>query len=53
MPRDGGADAEPQGEGVDSAVLFGDFYFIEALVKLLYPGRFAPERSRASSGRVA
>lgn len=48
-----GCYSKPQGEGVDSAVLFGDFYFIEALVKLLYPGRFAPERSRASSGRVA
>lgn len=32
----------PHRDGVDSAVMFGDYYFIEAVCKLVMPGRFAP-----------
>jgi unsaturated chondroitin disaccharide hydrolase len=34
-----GCYSRPHGDGVDSAVMFGDFYFVEALCKLLLPGR--------------
>lgn len=34
--------SKPHSEGVDSATMFGDFYFIEALCKILLPGRFRP-----------
>jgi unsaturated chondroitin disaccharide hydrolase len=37
-----GCYSKPHDDGVDSAVLFGDFYFVEALAKLLLPGRFQP-----------
>ena len=37
-----GCYAKPQGLGVASAVLFGDFYFTEALAGLLMPGRLGP-----------
>jgi unsaturated chondroitin disaccharide hydrolase len=37
-----GCYSRPHGEGVASAVMFGDFYFTEALMKLLHPGRFQP-----------
>jgi unsaturated chondroitin disaccharide hydrolase len=30
----------PHRDGVDSAVMFGDYFFIEALCKLLLPGQF-------------
>ena len=33
----------PHRDGVDSAVLFGDFFFVEALCKLLLPGKLWPE----------
>ena len=33
----------PHRDGFDSAVMFGDFYFVEALCKLVMPGRFLPE----------
>jgi unsaturated chondroitin disaccharide hydrolase len=32
----------PHRLGVSGATLFGDFYFVEALCKLLYPGRLRP-----------
>ncbi|HEX5079592.1 MAG TPA: hypothetical protein VFV80_10615, partial [Geminicoccaceae bacterium] len=35
-----GCYSKPHDEGTISAVLFGDFYFVEALAKLLLPGRF-------------
>lgn len=35
-----GCYSKPHGEGVDSATMFGDFYFIEALCKVIMPGRF-------------
>src|SRR5665213_1036809 len=35
-----GCYSRPHNEGVDSATMFGDFYFVEALCKLTMPGRF-------------
>jgi unsaturated chondroitin disaccharide hydrolase len=34
-----GCYSKPHNEGIDSAVLFGDFYFAEALCKSVLPGR--------------
>jgi Glycosyl Hydrolase Family 88. len=50
-----GCYSKPHAEGVDSATMFGDFFFVEALCKLLHPGRLRPavtrfgETSRASA----
>ena len=30
-------------EGVDSATMFGDFFFVEALCRVALPGRLRPE----------
>ena len=40
-----GCYSKPHNEGVDSAVMFGDFFFVEAVCKLLYPGRFLPPKA--------
>lgn len=37
-----GCYSRPHNEGVDSATMFGDFYFVEALCKATMPGRFRP-----------
>jgi unsaturated chondroitin disaccharide hydrolase len=37
-----GCYSKPQDIGADAAVLFGDFYFVEALCTLVMPGRFRP-----------
>jgi unsaturated chondroitin disaccharide hydrolase len=37
-----GCYSKPHGIGTDSAVLFGDFYFVEALCSAVMPGRFKP-----------
>jgi unsaturated chondroitin disaccharide hydrolase len=37
-----GCYSRPHDEGVESAVLFGDFYFTEALCKMMLPGRLQP-----------
>lgn len=37
--------SRPHNEGVDSATMFGDFFFVEALARVLLPGRFRPEHS--------
>ena len=37
-----GCYSRPHNEGVDSATMFGDFYFVEALCKAMMPGRFRP-----------
>ena len=44
-----GCYSKPHHEGIDSAVMFGDFYFVEALCKVLLPGKFSPETPRLSS----
>jgi unsaturated chondroitin disaccharide hydrolase len=38
----------PHRDGVDSAVLFGDYYFIEAIATLLLPGKLRPPRGAQS-----
>ena len=38
-----GCYSKPHDEGVDSATMFGDFYFTEVLCKIAHPGRFRPE----------
>jgi unsaturated chondroitin disaccharide hydrolase len=37
-----GCYSRPHDEGVDSATMFGDFYFVEALCKVMMPDRFRP-----------
>lgn len=37
-----GCYSRPHNEGIDSATMFGDFYFVEALCKATMPGRFRP-----------
>lgn len=37
-----GCYSRPHNDGMDSAVLFGDFYFAEALCAVLFPDRFRP-----------
>lgn len=41
-----GVYSKPQNDGADGAVLFGDFYFVEALTSLLMPGAFRPLPTR-------
>lgn len=41
-----GCYSKPHDIGTDAAVLFGDFYFVEALCRLVMPGRFRPAWSR-------
>jgi unsaturated chondroitin disaccharide hydrolase len=41
----------PHRDGVDSAVLFGDYFFIEAICKLVMPGNLTPSLSPLSCGR--
>jgi unsaturated chondroitin disaccharide hydrolase len=38
-----GCYSKPHNEGVDSATMFGDFFFTEVLCKLLHAGRFRPQ----------
>jgi unsaturated chondroitin disaccharide hydrolase len=44
-----GCYSKPHQEGTDSAVLFGDFYFVEALCKVILPGKFLPAAERLLS----
>lgn len=37
-----GCYSRPHGEGIDSATMFGDYYFVEALCKVTMRGRFRP-----------
>lgn len=37
--------SRPHREGVDSATMFGDFFFTEALCRVVQPGRLRPETS--------
>ena len=41
-----GCYSKPHNEGIDSAVLFGDFYFAEALCKSVIPGRLPDVQAR-------
>ena len=41
--------SKPHNDGVDSAVLFGDFYFAEALCKLALPGQLRPIPTRLTA----
>jgi len=41
-----GCYSKPHAEGVDSATMFGDFFFVEALCKLLHSGRLRPAVTR-------
>jgi unsaturated chondroitin disaccharide hydrolase len=41
-----GCYSKPHDEGIASAVMFGDFYFADALMKLLHPGRLQPPLRR-------
>lgn len=43
-----GCYSKPHGDGVDSAVLFGEYYFVEALCGILMPGHFRPQPARLS-----
>ena len=36
----------PHREGINGATMFGDFYFIEALCRIVLPGRFRPAHPR-------
>ena len=38
--------SQPHNEGTDSAVLFGDFYFVDALLRILAPGQYTRVPSR-------
>lgn len=38
--------SRPHREGVDSATMFGDFFFVEALCRVALPGGFRPELSQ-------
>jgi unsaturated chondroitin disaccharide hydrolase len=44
-----GCYSKPHDEGVDSATMFGDFYFVEALCKLRHPGKFRPDHRPAAT----
>jgi len=37
--------SRPHNEGVDSATMFGDFFFVEALCRVALPGNLRPEHS--------
>lgn len=39
--------SKPHNEGVASATMFGDFFFVEALCRVMLPGRFRPVSSQA------
>jgi unsaturated chondroitin disaccharide hydrolase len=36
----------PHKDGTDSAVMFGDYYFVEAIMRIIYPGKYSAQRER-------
>lgn len=44
-----GCYSKPQDIGTDAAVLFGDYYFAEALLKVVSPGAFRPRPQRLTA----
>jgi unsaturated chondroitin disaccharide hydrolase len=46
-----GCYSRPHNDGVDSATMFGDFYFTQALCKVMMPGRFRPVSARLGQDR--
>ncbi len=38
-----GCYSKPHNDGTDSATMFGDYYFVEAIMRCLYPGAFVPQ----------
>ncbi len=42
--------SKPHGEGTDSAVMFGDYFFVEALCRIFYPGTLSALPSRLGQG---
>jgi unsaturated chondroitin disaccharide hydrolase len=44
-----GCYSKPHGEGTDSAVMFGDYYFAEALAKIVHPGRLTAKPARMAA----
>jgi unsaturated chondroitin disaccharide hydrolase len=44
-----GCYSKPHNEGVVSAVMFGDFFFAEALCSVVMPGKFRPAPKRLSA----
>lgn len=45
-----GCYSKPHNIGTDSAVLFGDFYFAEAMMQVAHPGAFRAEARRLEAG---
>jgi len=44
--------SKPHNEGVDSATMFGDFFFAEALCRVVMPGKFRPMTSNQMDNRM-
>lgn len=44
-----GCYSKPHNDGIDSATMFGDFYFVEALCKLVLPGALRPRAAPMAS----
>jgi unsaturated chondroitin disaccharide hydrolase len=45
-----GCYSKPHNQGIDSAVMFGDFFFIEALCSIVMPGKLRAAPTRLPSG---
>ena len=43
-----GCYSQPHNIGLDAAVMFGDYFFAEALSRVAFPGRLVPARERVS-----
>jgi unsaturated chondroitin disaccharide hydrolase len=45
--------SKPHNVGTDAAVMFGDYYFVEAIARLLFPGKLSPAHKSLEPGRAA